>query len=596
MRMPIAIFAALILLGGVSLFFADLYSKRDHGLDLSATQSNHPPTAQSSPGDNEITYDVCGRPIPNADEIIVTGTRVQRPQLAAPSPVTTVTSEQLAIGNTVASEQFLNTLPADGAGQVANTEQYENFDPNAVRLAAKDPVSTFSADVDTTSYTVMRQYIRQDCSLPPSDSVRVEEYVNYFDYGYAEADGAATPFKPTIWVTPSPWREGAKLMHIGVKGFDIEPDETPAANIVFLLDVSGSMRPQNKLPLVKQSVELMLDELDEDDRVAIVVYAGAAGVVLRPTPGSEKIKIIEALNRLEAGGSTAGGAGIALAYSLAEENFSPDKVNRIILASDGDFNVGVVDADSLEDFVARKRKTGIYLTILGFGSGNYNDVIAQHLAQAGNGAAAYIDTLNEARKVLVREFRSTVFPIAHDLKFQVEFNPAIVSEYRLIGYETRLLNDEDFNNDAVDAGDIGSGHTVTALYEIALVGSDARLIDDLRYQEAPAITGAKTEFAFVKLRYKLPNADESNLISTPVRVDDQFDTLANAPAGARFAASVAAFGQKLQEAYREEDFSYDAIIDLAENAKGEDPYGDRAEFVEIVRVAANIDAAREESP
>lgn len=542
MRLPIAIFAALILAGCV-------------GRDM-------PIGVDSSDG----------------DQAIVTGKRIQRGDLNAPSAIASV-----SLGYRQRS------APAP-----AITEQYEDADPNPVKLAAKDPLSTFSADVDTTSYAVARRYIQQNNALPPSDAVRIEELVNYFDYDYAAADSAAKPFKPTIWVTPSPWRAGAKLMHIGVKGFDIEPDETPAANIVFLLDVSGSMRSENKLPLVKKSVELMLDELDENDTVSIVVYAGAAGVILKPTPGSQKSTIKEALNRLEAGGSTAGGAGLALAYTLAEENFSPEKVNRIILASDGDFNVGVVDANSLEDFVARKRKTGIYLTILGFGAGNYNDVIAQSLAQAGNGVAAYIDTLREARKVLVREFRSTVFPIARDLKFQVEFNPAVVSEYRLIGYETRLLNDEDFKNDAVDAGDIGSGHTVTALFELALVGSDARLIDDLRYQETPMVSGPKTEFAFVKLRYKLLGADESDLISAPVRVDDQFETLAAAPDDARFAAAVAAFGQKLQGSGHAQNFSYEAVMELAKNAMGGDPFGDRAEFVEIIRAAAGIDKERPE--
>ncbi|GJL95844.1 MAG: hypothetical protein DHS20C05_22490 [Hyphococcus sp.] len=469
------------------------------------------------------------------------------------------------------------------------TEQYEDVDPNPVKLASKEPVSTFSSDVDTTAYSVMRRYVSKNNQLPPSDSVRIEEFVNYFDYQYKEPKSAEAPFSPTVWVTPSPWNAGTKLMHIGVKGYDIQPEKTPDANIVLLLDVSGSMNSENKLPLVKKSVALLVEEMSKDDRISIVVYAGAAGVVLEPTPGNQKTKIIEALNNLEAGGSTAGGAGIALAYSLAEENFAKDKVNRIILATDGDFNVGVVDADSLEDFVARKRKTGIYLTVLGFGEGNYNDVIAQKLVQAGNGVAAYIDTLNEARKVLVREFRSTLFPIARDLKFQVEFNPAVVAEYRLIGYETRILNTEDFNNDAIDAGDIGSGHTVTALYELALVGSDARLIDDLRYVPSAAVDGPKDEFAFVRLRYKLPEEEKSRLIEQPVRVSSAIASLSDAPRDARFAAAVAAFGQKLKRAGYTDDYAYEDIIEMAQGAKGEDPYGDRAEFVNLVRAAAKID-------
>ncbi len=471
--------------------------------------------------------------------------------------------------------------------QQAITEQYEQTDPNPVKLTSEEPVSTFSSDVDTTAYSVMRRYIAVNNQLPPSASVRIEEYVNYFDYQYKEPARAEAPFTPTIWVTPSPWNAQTRLMHIGVKGFDLQPEQTPDANIVLLLDVSGSMQAQNKLPLVKKSVALLVEEMSKDDTIAMVVYAGAAGVVLEPTPGDQKTKILAAMDALEAGGSTAGGEGLALAYRLAQENFDKDKVNRIILATDGDFNVGVVDADSLEDFVARKRKTGIYLTILGFGEGNYNDVIAQKLAQAGNGAAAYIDTLNEARKVLVREFRSTLFPIARDLKFQVEFNPAVVAEYRLIGYETRLLNREDFNNDAIDAGDIGSGHTVTALYELALVGSEARLIDDLRYQSAPAVSGNTDEFAFVRLRYKLPGEETSRLIEAPIGVDA---ALERAPRDARFAGAVAAFGQKLQGAGRADDYSYEAIIAMAQGAKGDDPYGDRAEFINLVRAAAKIDA------
>ena len=466
-----------------------------------------------------------------------------------------------------------------------DTEQYEETDPNPVRLTALEPVSTFSSDVDTTSYAVMRRYIRQNNILPPSDAVRVEEFVNYFDYDYAEPASADQPFTPTVWVTSAPWRDGAKLMHIGVKGYDLAPDEEQAANIVLLLDVSSSMGAANKLPLVKKSVNLMLDQMNENDTISIVVYAGAAGVVLEPTPASRKTKIRRALENLSAGGSTAGGEGLALAYDLAEENFSEDKINRIVLATDGDFNVGTVDADSLEDYVARKRDKGIYLTVLGFGEGNYNDVIAQRLAQNGNGSAAYIDTLEEARKVLVREFRSTVFPIARDLKFQVEFNPATVAEYRLIGYETRLLNTEDFNNDAVDAGDIGAGHTVTALYEIVTVESDARLIDPLRYQTQNDTQGSVDEFAFVKLRYKLPESEKSDLLTVPVLVKDQYDTLQSAPRDARYAAAVAAYGQKLQRAGHTDYFDWDEIISLAQDSRGNDPYGQRAEFVQLVRAA-----------
>lgn len=502
------------------------------------------------------------------DPIVVTGSRMQSVQMSA---------------------GYTRALPPEP--QI--TEQYEDVDPNPIKLVREEPVSTFSSDVDTTSYSVMRRYIGRNNQLPPSDAVRVEEFINYFDYQYKEPTSAAAPFSPTVWVTPTPWNENTKLMHIGVKGFDLQPDETPDANIVLLLDVSGSMRAENKLPLVKKSVELLVNEMSRDDTIAVVVYAGAAGVVLEPTPGNQKTKIIQALNALEAGGSTAGGEGLALAYKLAEENFAEGKVNRIILATDGDFNVGVVDADSLEDFVARKRKSGIFLTVLGFGEGNYNDVIAQKLVQAGNGVAAYIDTLNEARKVLVREFRSTLFPIATDLKFQVEFNPAVVAEYRLIGYETRLLNREDFNNDAIDAGDIGSGHTVTALYELALVGSGGSMIDDLRYDPAPVTEGNTDETAFVRLRYKRPGEDESQLLEQAVLTNDGIASLDNAPDDAQFAAAVAAFGQKLQRAGHTDNYAYEEIIALAQGAKGDDPFGYRAEFINLVRAAAGIDVAEE---
>ncbi|MEO1241444.1 MAG: VWA domain-containing protein [Pseudomonadota bacterium] len=507
-----------------------------------------------------------------------------------PDVVEEAESDMIVVsGARMKSAQFASGVAGFPAPDPQITERYEDVDPNPVKLVAEEPVSTFSSDVDTTSYAVMRRYIASNNQLPPSDAVRVEEFINYFDYQYKEPQSADAPFSPTVWVTPSPWNEHTKLMHIGVKGFNLQPEETPDANIVLLLDVSGSMQSENKLPLVKKSVALLVEEMSEDDTIAIVVYAGAAGVVLEPTPGDKKTRILEALNKLEAGGSTAGGEGLSLAYKLAEENFDKDKVNRIILATDGDFNVGVVDAESLEDFVARKRKSGVFLTLLGFGEGNYNDVIAQKLSQAGNGVAAYIDTLNEARKVLVREFRSTLFPIARDLKFQVEFNPAVVAEYRLIGYETRLLNTEDFNNDAIDAGDIGSGHTVTALYELALVGSEGRLIDDRRYQKSQPATGGAEEFAFVRLRYKLPGEEESRLIEQPVPTADAFQALGAVPGDARFAAAVAAFGQKLQRAGHTDNYSYADIIALAQNAKGDDPFGERAEFINLVRSAAKID-------
>ena len=427
-----------------------------------------------------------------SDTIAVSASRVKRADIAA-SPVA---SQAYDLAYEIAPGYPAPPL----YNQIENTEQYDNGEPNPIKLVQEEPVSTFSADVDTASYSRTRRALNDDY-LPPSEAVRIEEMVNYFDYDYKLPDSAEQPFKPTVWTMPTPWNENSQLLHIGVKGYDVSPTETPAANIVFLLDVSGSMNSPDKLPLLKKSINLMVEQLDKDDSVAIVVYAGAAGVVLEPTKGNKKRQINEALNKLSAGGSTAGGAGLELAYKLAQENFDEDAVNRVILATDGDFNVGISDPTRMKDFITEKRDSGIFLTVLGFGDGNYNDVIMQQLAQNGNGTAAYIDTLKEARKVLVQEFSSTVFPIAKDLKFQIEFNPSIVSEYRLIGYETRILNREDFNNDKVDAGDIGSGHTVTALYEITLVGEPGA-IDPLRYgTDAPATELKNGELGFLKIRY-----------------------------------------------------------------------------------------------
>ena len=466
-----------------------------------------------------------------------------------------------------------------------NTERYEDVDPNPVKVTADDPVSTFSVDVDTASYGVMRRYLN-DGVLPPRDSVRVEEFVNYFNYAYELPEGKDQPFKPSVTVFPSPWNENTQIMHVGIKGFDIPLAERPDLNLVLLIDVSGSMQAQNKLPLLKRSMRLLVDELTENDTVSMVVYAGAAGTVLEPTKGSEKSKILAALDKLSAGGSTAGAEGIRQAYQLAEANFKEGGVNRVMLATDGDFNVGIADPERLEDFVSEKRETGVFLSVLGFGGGNYNDVMMQKMAQAGNGNAAYIDTLNEARKVLVEEAGSTLFPIAKDVKIQVEFNPARVAEYRLIGYETRILDRTDFNNDKVDAGDIGSGHTVTALYEITPAGSSARLSDPLRYgggEEADA--NASDELAFLRIRYKLPEEDTSKLIERPVTQTDVLGTLRDASIDVQFSAAVAGFGQMLKAGEHIKSFDYDTLIEMAQRAKGDDPFGYRSEFIQLARLA-----------
>ena len=472
-------------------------------------------------------------------------------------------------------------------------DQFEDFEVNPFKIVSEEPVSTFSADVDTASYSFIRRQLNHG-ALPQKDAVRIEEMVNYFDYNYPLPETREQPFKPTVTIVPSPWAEGKQLMHIGIKGFDIET-EKPRSNLVFLLDVSGSMSAQDKLPLVKQSMKMLLDSLNPDDTIAIAVYAGAAGTVLEPTKASERSKIYAALDRLNAGGSTAGAAGINLAYQLAEQNFDENAVNRVILATDGDFNVGITNREELKDFVERKRNSGIFLSVLGFGQGNLNDHTMQTLAQNGNGVAAYIDNVNEARKVLIEEANSTLFPIAKDVKMQVEFNPQKVAEYRLIGYETRHLNREDFNNDKVDAGDIGAGHSITAIYEITPAGSEATSVDELRYAAAESAEKTKSqsdfneEYAFLKIRYKLPKEDTSKLITTPVTTQNAL-SWDSASDDTRFATAVAGFGQLLKGGKYTANFSYDDVIETAQNAKGEDPFGYRAEFINLVRLAKTADA------
>jgi Ca-activated chloride channel homolog len=517
----------------------------------------------------------------------------ERPDVGSPAAPTSTSMPAPMEAEAMADGRAGAPMPNIAVPAPENTERYPDAKPNPVHLAANEPVSTFSIDVDTASYANVRRFLTQG-SLPPSDAVRVEEMVNYFDYSYALPSDRAQPFKPTVALYPTPWNKDTMLMHIGIKGFDIPQAERPKANLVFLIDTSGSMDEPNKLPLLKQSFRLLVEQLKPDDKVSIVVYAGSAGTVLSPTPGSDKAAILAALDNLSAGGSTAGGEGIRQAYQLAEANFDKASVNRVILATDGDFNVGITDADALEDFVSRKRETGVFLTIMGFGQGNYQDARMQKLAQAGNGVAGYIDNLTEARKVFVDGLFGTLFTIAKDVKIQVEFNPGRIAEYRLIGYETRLLDRSDFNNDRVDAGDIGSGHTVTAIYEVTLAGSQGRMIDPLRYPQggaAPATPAAATgEYAFVKVRYKLPSESTSHLISHPVTEADVVQDFARLPEDLRFAAAVAGAGQLLKRDAYIKDFTFDAAIEIATNARGADQYGYRNEFVQMLRAAKSAAA------
>lgn len=471
-------------------------------------------------------------------------------------------------------------------------DKFSDAKENTLKITSEEPVSTFSVDVDTASYAFVRSSLNSN-TLPTKDAVRVEELINYFPYAYEAPKDRSQPFKAHTAVFNTPWNKGTKLLHVGIKGYQLEKSQKPHSNLVFLLDTSGSMYDSNKLPLVQQSLTLLLDTLEPDDTISIVTYAGSAGVALEPTKAKDKEKILSALNSLAAGGSTAGAEGIRQAYQLAEKNFDREGVNRVILATDGDFNVGITDPEELKTFVEKKRDSGVFLSVLGFGRGNYNDELMQVLAQNGNGNASYIDNLNEARKVLVEEAGSTLFPIAKDVKIQVEFNPAAVSEYRLIGYETRMLNREDFNNDKVDAGDIGAGHTVTALYEITPRNSDARMIDELRYQKergeaAKGNPADASEYAFVKIRYKLPEGKVSKLLTYPVAVSDALGDISQAPNEAQFATSVAAFGQMLKGERYTNSYSYDDVIAVAQRAKGEDTFGYRAEFINLVRLAKSL--------
>ncbi|KQU77618.1 hypothetical protein ASD12_17585 [Mesorhizobium sp. Root102] len=478
--------------------------------------------------------------------------------------------------------------------QPENRDRIEDFKTNPVHAALEDPVSTFSIDVDTASYSFVRSSLKQG-TLPQADTVRVEEMINYFPYDWKGPDSASTPFNSTVSVMPTPWSTQTRLMHVAIKGFDVKPAEQPKANLVFLIDVSGSMDEPDKLPLLKSAFRLLVSKLKADDTISIVTYAGDAGTVLEPTKASEKDKILSAIDNLTPGGSTAGEAGIKEAYRLAQKSFVKDGVNRVMLATDGDFNVGQSDDDDLKRLIEKERKTGVFLSVFGFGRGNLNDQMMQTIAQNGNGTAAYIDTLAEAEKVLVEDAFSTLFTIAKDVKIQVEFNPNKVSEYRLIGYETRALNREDFNNDRVDAGDIGSGHSVTAIYEITPKGSGGERIDPLRYGQATVNSGGVAnadEYAFVKIRYKLPNEDVSKLITTPVTSANEISSFDQASTDQRFSVAVAAFGQKLRDEDATAKFGYDKIMEIATAARGADPFGYRSEFLSLVRLASALGGNR----
>ncbi|MFZ5722536.1 MAG: vWA domain-containing protein [Pseudomonadota bacterium] len=546
-------------------------------------------------------------PVPPAAARLETETEESRPVAALqklhavlPSPAAAQRREASAMAYAAEADAWQPPVPA-----AADTERYRHPGDNAVQQVAAAPVSTFGLDVDTGSYSNVRRFLAQG-RLPPQDAVRVEELVNYFPYDYPRAQGDH-PFGIGTELAACPWNPQHWLLRVSVRADEVDAQAMPPANLVFLVDVSGSMDDPAKLPLLKASLKLLVDQLRQEDRVSLVVYAGREAVVLEPTAGSEREKIRRAIDNLSAGGSTAGEAGIRLAYRMAKSGYIKGGINRVLIATDGDFNVGVTDFETLKDLVERERASSVQFSSLGFGTGNYNEALMEQLADAGNGSYAYIDTLQEGRKVLVEQVRSTLVTVAQDVKVQVEFNPAVVGEYRLIGYENRMLAREDFNNDKVDAGDVGAGATVTALYELTPAGA-ASSVDPLRYGSAaggdnngkpdrrfPAPTiqyrrdPAAAEIAFVKLRYKQPGAAASRLVSVPVVRGALQPAFAQASEDLRFATAVAGFGQLLRGGRHTAGWRWDDVLALANGARGRDEFGYRAEFVSLVRMAQTLD-------
>ncbi len=484
----------------------------------------------------------------------------------------------LADHNGRAQESFAYISPPAPHKQA---EKYASFKSNGIIRTSQQSLSTFSIDVDSASYANTRRFLQQG-SLPPKNAIRPEEFINYFNYDYPNP-GTSAPFSLVTEVAPSPFNKNKHLLHIGIQGYQAPVQTLPPANLVFLIDVSGSMQDPSKLGLLKAGLKLLVNKLDKDDRISIAVYAGASGLALKPTPADQKIKIIQALDKLSAGGSTNGSAGLKLAYETARQNFIKQGINRVILATDGDFNLGIQDPEQLKAYISGQKENGIFLSVLGFGTGNYNDALMQTLAQNGNGNAAYIDSLMEAKKVLVDEMGATLKTIARDVKIQLEFNPTQVAEYRLIGYESRHLNEEDFNNDNVDAGEIGAGHSVTALYEITLAGSEGATLDPLRYQDGKK-QNTSNELAYLKVRYK-DTEKHSKLIQRAITRPEIVEQLADTSDNFRFSAAVAGFAMRLQSSTYMGQTDIQDLLDLAQDAKGRDTFGYRSEFTKLVKLA-----------
>ncbi|WP_087543448.1 vWA domain-containing protein [Acinetobacter sp. WCHA29] len=490
----------------------------------------------------------------------------------------------------IAPAAYMAAMPSPESVRLEqNTEKYQKNEVNPIYRVADQAVSTFSIDVDTGSYSNTRRFLN-DGRLPPVDAVRAEEMINYFDYQYPQPN-SIHPFSVTTEIVDSPWKENAKLIKIGIQAKDLATKQLPPANLVFLVDVSGSMDAPDKLPLVKQTLRLLTEQLRPQDKVTIITYASGEKLILAPTSGDQKDKILTGINELQASGATAGEQAIQLAYKQAEKAFVKNGINRILLATDGDFNVGITDFSTLKGMVAEKRKSGISLTTLGFGTGNYNEQLMEQLADAGDGNYSYIDNKNEAKKVVQRQLSSTLATVAQDVKIQVEFNPATVKEYRLVGYENRMLKQEDFNNDKVDAGDIGAGHNVTAIYEIVPVGQQGWL-NDSRYQASTKTdTTKKSEYAFVNLRYKLPNQEKSILLNQAVKA--QSKSLAQANSDTRFAIAVASYAQQLKGGQYNAAMGWDQIIQLAQQSAKPDPYQMREEFIELAKIAKSLSAKKD---
>lgn len=512
-----------------------------------------------------------------------------RPEPVAPAALSRI---QAAGSMSFEAKRMVHPAPMPYAPP-EDRERYQALDENPVKAVAEAPVSTFSIDVDTGSWSNMRRFLNEG-RLPPMDAVRVEEFINYFPYDYATPTDAR-PFAVHTEVARSPWHAGNVLMRVALKGKDVAKQHLPPANLVFLVDVSGSMGSPDKLPLLQSSLKLLVQQMRAQDRIALVTYAGQAGVVLPSTPGDQKATILAAIDNLESGGSTAGASGIEMAYRTARAGFMKDGINRILLATDGDFNVGTTDFRQLKQMVERERQTGVSLSTLGFGTGNYNEQLMEQMADAGDGAYSYIDSLMEGHKVLVNEMTSTLATIARDVKIQVEFNPAAVKEYRLIGYENRQLKREDFNNDKVDAGDIGAGHTVTAIYELTPIDGTG-LIEPLRYGSNPRPDAAKAnELAHVRLRYKLPGEATSTLIERPVMRTEARDITATSP-DFRFATAIAGFGQLLRGGKYTGQWQLADARTLAAGAVGTDRFGYRGEAIRLMDLAAAIAPTPNEEP